>query len=217
MPAKPATRSTDQPRRDHPVGFRNSHAGGRGGVEASRAAGSCRARGSAVSVEVLADELDRADVVAAAVPKHPAERLVEFVDVGAVETAVVSDMPFEFERHLVYEAEGASARGLRDPNLVACACRKLEFVSMQQNPRGPAPLLLWVGTARETARPLWCRPYRGRSATAGVRRFRCSARIPRPDRVFGTHRMSGRGFSSVTATASSHASSTRSSAPKASG
>ena len=44
-------------------------------------------RGSAASVEALGDEFDRADVVAA-VPEHPAERVVEMVYVGAAETAL---------------------------------------------------------------------------------------------------------------------------------
>src|SRR6266540_4331839 len=75
-------------------------------------------RGSAASVEALGDEFDRPDVVAA-VPEHPAERVVEMVYVGAAETAPVSDDPSEFERHLGHEAERAAVRGLRKPNIVA--------------------------------------------------------------------------------------------------
>src|SRR6266540_2818186 len=73
-------------------------------------------RASAASVEALGDEFDRPDVVAA-VPEHPAERVVEMVYVGAAETALVSDDPSEFERHLGHEADRAAVRGLRKPNI----------------------------------------------------------------------------------------------------
>ena len=59
----------------------------------------------------MVDEFDRAGVVAAAaVAKHAAERVVELVDVGAIETAVVGDVPFEFGRHLVWRGSGRSHR-----------------------------------------------------------------------------------------------------------
>ena len=68
----------------------------------------------------MVDEFDRAGVVAAAaVAEHAAERVVELVDVGAMEPAVVGDVPFELGRHLVHVAESSSACGLRDPDLVA--------------------------------------------------------------------------------------------------
>jgi hypothetical protein len=42
---------------------------------------------SGSGVEALVDEFDRADVVAA-VPEHPAERMVELVDVAAAQATL---------------------------------------------------------------------------------------------------------------------------------
>jgi hypothetical protein len=73
----------------------------------------------------------------------------------------------------------------------ACACRKLEFVSEQQNLQGARTTPTQVGTAHETGRPLSCRPYRSRSANAGVRRF--AAQPGFPDRIeFSALRRGGR-------------------------
>ena len=44
--------------------------------------------------------------------------------VAAVESAVVGDVPLEFGRHLFHEPERASARGLRDPNVIAVKLRE---------------------------------------------------------------------------------------------
>src|SRR5712691_4399703 len=72
---------------------------------------------SASRVEVLADELDWPDVVAA-VPEHPAEGMVERLHVAVAETSVVGDDPFELERHLGHEAERSAACGLREPHIL---------------------------------------------------------------------------------------------------
>ena len=72
---------------------------------------------SASRVEVLADELDRPDVVAA-VPEDSAEGVVERVDVAVADSTLVGDDPAEFERHLGHEAERAAARGLREPHIL---------------------------------------------------------------------------------------------------
>jgi hypothetical protein len=63
------------------------------------------------------DEFDRADVVAA-VPEHPAERVVEGVDVAEAHAAPIVDDPSELEGHFGHEAEDAAAGGLREPNAV---------------------------------------------------------------------------------------------------
>jgi len=72
---------------------------------------------SGSSVEALVDELDRSDVLAA-VPEHPAKRVVEIVDVAVAQTACVTDDPAELEGHFGHEAEGAAARGLCEQKIV---------------------------------------------------------------------------------------------------
>ncbi len=55
---------------------------------------------------------------AAVAAELAAKRVVELVDVDAVEPAVVGDVPLEFKRHLLHVSERASTRGLGDPNVV---------------------------------------------------------------------------------------------------
>src|SRR6266568_269461 len=101
------------------------------GVDArgSTADGTGRGWGrSGLSFEVLVDEFDGPDVVAA-VPQHPSEVLVEAADVAVLEAASVGDDPLEFERHFRHESEGASVRGLGNPDAVSLQIR--ERVSRQ--------------------------------------------------------------------------------------
>ncbi len=109
------------------VGFRNSAAGLRrlscSGL-VSTGLVSRGTRGSAAGGEVLVNEFDGLGVVAAVAAERATESVVELVDVGGVESAVVGDVPLEFERHLLHEPERASARGLRDPNVMAVKLRE---------------------------------------------------------------------------------------------
>jgi hypothetical protein len=77
-----------------------------------------------VGGEVLVNEFDGLGVVAAVAAKRAAESVVELVDVGGVESAVVGDVRLEFERHLLHEPERVSARGLRGPNVMAVKLRE---------------------------------------------------------------------------------------------
>jgi hypothetical protein len=65
----------------------------------------------------LVDKFDRADVVAA-VPEHPAERVIEVVDVAAAQAALVGDDRSQLERHFSHEAQRAAACGLRELDAV---------------------------------------------------------------------------------------------------
>src|SRR6266511_1916755 len=69
-------------------------------------------RGPVLVGEVLVDELDGSGVVAAVAAELAAKRVVELVDVDAVEPAVVGDVPLEFTRHLLHVSERASTARL---------------------------------------------------------------------------------------------------------
>src|SRR6266511_1334277 len=92
---------------------------------------------SASNVEALVDEFDRADVVAA-VPEHPAERVVEVVDVAAAEAAFVGVDPSQLERHFSHEAESAAACGLRE----------LDAVRLERPQPGQKPAAATSATSR---------------------------------------------------------------------